>query len=449
MAIDFTLSDEQKELQANARDFAENVLAPVVREADAEPDPLRAFQRTKEAYVAAYHAGIAFGMLPREYGGGGLSNVDVIIAAEELCAVDPGFACTILVNGLGLMPVWYWGSEEQKDRFLRPATSDPSGEYIVGYAVSEPAGSPGGTANFDTPMASPTGIGVVAKRDGDEYILSGRKYWPCNVAGWDGKGANTSIVVVRTDPDKGGMEGLSAIMVDRGTAGVTYKLISKVGHRLTPNAEIIFDNARVPAENLVEGTIGNGDLLINRNFAWSGPVAGIAAVGVARAAYEAALEWAKTYTAGGPRPIIHHQYPGYVLGDVAARIEACRYFCWKTAHYLDQHDYHGELIGAMCKVHCTELLFDAVYKCMQVVGVNSADKQHMFEKYLREAAIFPIYDAGNFGMQRRRVHGVMADPSFNPRALMDDEYVEFTKEMEGIDTIPGPEPEVPRLAPVG
>lgn len=449
MAIDFTLSDEQKELQANAREFAENVLAPVVREADAEPDPLRAFQRTKEAYVAAYHAGIAFGMLPREYGGGGLSNVDVIIAAEELCAVDPGFACTILVNGLGLMPVWYWGSEEQKDRFLRSATSDPSGEYIVGYAVSEPAGSPGGTANFDTPMPRPTGIGVVARREGDEYVLDGRKYWPCNVAGWDGKGANTSIVVVRTDPDKGGTEGLSAIMVDRGTEGITYNLISKVGHRLTPNAEIIFDNARVPAANLVEGTLGNGDLLINRNFAWSGPVAGIAAVGVARAAYEAALEWAKTYTAGGPRPIIHHQYPAYVLGDVAARIEACRYFCWKTAHYLDRHDYHGELIGAMCKVHCTELLFDAVYKCMQVVGVNSADKQHMFEKYLREAAIFPIYDAGNFGMQRRRVHGVMADPSFNPRALMNDEYVEFTKSMESIDTIPGPEPEVPQLAPVG
>jgi acyl-CoA dehydrogenase len=73
---------------------------------------------------------------------------------------------------------------------------------------------------------------------------------------------------------------------------------------------------------------------------------------------------------------------------------------------------------------------------MQVVGVNSADKQHMFEKYLREAAIFPIYDAGNFGMQRRRVHGVIASPDFNPRALMDDEYVEFTKAMESIDTVP-------------
>jgi nitroalkane oxidase len=280
---------------------------------------------------------------------------------------------------------------------------------------------------------------VTAELDGDDYVLNGRKYWPCNVAGWDGPGANVSIVVVRTAPDRGGTEGLSAIMVERGTPGVSYKLISKIGHRLTPNAEISFDSARVPAANLVEGTRGNGDLLINRNFAWSGPVAGIAAVGVARAAYEAALDYAKTYTAGGPKPIIHYQNVGYVLGDVAARIEACRCFCWKGAHYLDRHDYHGELIGAMVKIHCTELLFDAVVKCMQVVGVDSVDKQHPFEKYLREATILPLYDAGNFGMQRRRVHGVLAQPDFNPRALMEDEFVDFTKTMETIDTVPAHE----------
>jgi Acyl-CoA dehydrogenases len=437
MAIDFTLTPEQRTLQMSAREFATTVLAPIVREADAEPDPLRGFQRTKEAYVAAYRAGIAFCMLPAEYGGGGLSNVDVVLAAEELCAVDPGFACTVLVNGLGLMPVWYWGTDAQKDRFLRAATSDPSGEYIVGYAVSEPPGSPGGTANFDAPGAAPVGIGVTAVRDGDDYVLNGRKMWPCNVAGWDGKGANASIVVVRTDPSRGGTEGLSAIMIERGTPGISYSLINKMGHRLTPNAEIVFDNARVPADNLIEGTRGNGDLLINRNFAWSGPVAGIAAVGVARSAYESALEWSKTYTAGGPSPIINHQNVGYVLGDVAARIEMCRCFCWKAAHYMDQHDYHGELIGAMCKIQCTELMFDAVFKCMQVVGVNSLDMQHGWEKLLREAAVLPLYDAGNFGMQRRRVHGVLASPDFDPRALMDDTYVLFTKAMETIDTVPG------------
>ena len=290
----------------------------------------------------------------------------------------------------------------------------------------------------DAPLPSPVGIGVTATLDGDEYVLNGRKYWPCNVAGWDGEGANVSIVVVRTDTSKGGTEGLSAVMIERGIPGITYNLISKIGHRLTPNAEIIFDNARVPADNMIEGAKGNGDLVINRNFAWSGPVAGIGAVGGARAAYEDALEWAKTYTAGGPKPIIHYQYPGYVLGDVAAKIEAARYFCWKTGHYLDQHDYHGEMLGAMCKIHCTEMLFDCVYKCMQVVGVNAVDRKHSFDRYLREAAVLPLYDAGNFGMQRRRVHGVMADDTFNPRAVMDDEAIEFTKAMEGIDTIPGP-----------
>jgi Acyl-CoA dehydrogenases len=114
MAIDFTLTKEQKDLQAGARDFAENVLAPVVREADAEPDPLRAFQMTKPAYVECYKAGIAYCMLPAEYGGGGLSNVDVVIAAEEICAVDPGFACTVLVNGLGLMPVLVLGAPRSR-----------------------------------------------------------------------------------------------------------------------------------------------------------------------------------------------------------------------------------------------------------------------------------------------------------------------------------------------
>jgi acyl-CoA dehydrogenase len=281
-------------------------------------------------------------------------------------------------------------------------------------------------------------MGVTATLDGDEYVINGRKYWPCNVGGWDNEGANLNLVVVRTDPEAGGTSALSAIIVERGTPGVSYTSISTSGQRLAPNCEIVFDNARVPAANLIEGTRGNGDLLINRNFAWSGPVAGIAAVGVARAAYEAALEWSRTYTAGGPEPIINYQYPGYVLGDVAAKIEAARYFCWKGAHYLDEHDYHGELIGAMNKILCTEMLLDCVYKCMQVVGVNSVDKKHMFERYLREASILPLYDAGNFGMQRRRVHGVMADPSFDPRALADNRAVEFTKEMEGIDTVPGP-----------
>src|SRR5690242_17432784 len=137
MAIDFTLTKDQQDLQRTAREFAQDVLAPVVREADAEPDPLAGFNLTKPAYVEAVKRGIAFSMLPKEYGGGGLSNVDFVIAAEEICAVDAGFATTVLVNGLGLMPVWYYGTEEQKRRFIGAATADTTGEFIVGYAASE------------------------------------------------------------------------------------------------------------------------------------------------------------------------------------------------------------------------------------------------------------------------------------------------------------------------
>jgi len=445
MAIDFTLTEKQRELQLSARSFARDQLAPITDRVDAEPDPLKGFQLTKEAYAEAVRAGIAFSMLPSEYGGGGLSNVDFVLAAEEIQAVDPGFGTTVLVNGLGLMPVWYYGTEEQKKRFIGGATADKSGEFIVGYAASEPPGTPGGTANFDAPAIDGAGMHVTARLDGDEYVINGRKYWPCNVGGWDNKGANLNLVIVRTDPDAGGTSGLSAIVIERGTPGITYNSISTSAQRSAPNCEIIFDNARVPAGNLIEGTRGNGDLVINRNFAWSGPVAGIGAVAVARSAYEDALRWAKTYTAGGPKPIINYQYPGYVLGDVASKIEAARYYCWKCAHYLDRHGYHGEMLGAMCKVHCTEMLFDCVYKCLQVVGVNSVDKKNRFDRYLREAALLPLYDAGNFGMQRRRVHGVLVDETFDPRAFMDDAPVDFTKGMEGIDTIPGPRADEPTI----
>jgi acyl-CoA dehydrogenase len=221
-------------------------------------------------------------------------------------------------------------------------------------------------------------------------------------------------------------------MVERGTKGVTFNPITKIGHRTTLNAEMIFTDVRVPAGNLVEGSLGNGDLLIHRTFSWSGPVAAIASVGVARAAYEAALHFAKTHTGAVGHPIINDQSVGFVLADVAARIEAARYLTWRAADYVDAHHDHGELISAMAKVFCSELMFEAIYKCLQVVGPNSVDTGHDFERYLREATIFPLYDAGNFGMQRRRIHGVLASPDFNPRALMDDEFIEFTKAMEGI-----------------
>jgi alkylation response protein AidB-like acyl-CoA dehydrogenase len=432
MSIDFTLTTAQQRLQRNAREFALEILQPLVRAADDEPDTQRAFEMLKGAYVECHKLGFATGFLPKEYGGGGISNVDLQIVAEEITAVDPGFATVLLVNGLALMPLAWFGSDAQKEKWLRAATSDPRGEYLAGWVVSEAAGSPGGTANFDHPGGHPTGIGLTARLDKGrgEYVLDGAKHWPANAGGWDLKGANVNVCIVRTDPGKGGTSGLSAIVVPRGTPGVSYgPPISKLGHRLCQNNTITFENCRVSQENAF--AIGDGDLVISKAFTWSGPVAAIAAVGVARSAYEFVLAWAKTNTAGGSAPIIHHQAVGYALADIAMKIEACRAFSWKAAHYLDLHDSEGHAVGAMAKVFCGETLFNAVFRAMQVMGVNALDKGHPVEKFLREAAVFPLYDAGNIGMQMRKIWGVMLDEDFDPRAISDSRAIRFKKTMEG------------------
>ena len=432
MSIDFELTLEQRMIQKTARDFAQEVLKPHVANADAEPDPQKAFAMMKEPYKEAYKLGFAMGFLPAKYGGQGVSNVDLQIVAEEICAVDPGFACILLVNGLALQPVAWFGSERQKQKWIGEATNDPSCEYLAAWTVSEPPGAPGGTANFDHPGAYPVGIGVTAQYDASdgEYILNGRECWPSNWDGWDMKGAYLNTVLVRTGRKQGGKEGLSCILVPRGTPGVLYEnQNNKHGHRRNLNKSIVDENCRVPEENAF--AIGDGDLVISKDFTWSGPVAAIAAVAVARTAYEYALDWAKTYTAGGDKPIIHHQAVGYLLTDIAMRIEACRAFSWKAAHYLDSCDSDGHAIGAMAKVYCGETMFDTVFKCMQVVGVGAIDKALPLEKCLREAVVFPLYDAGNVGMQRRKIWGVLADPDFNPRAFMENTPIVFKKAMEG------------------
>lgn len=431
MSIDFTLSTAQQKLQRYAREFAVEILQPVVAAADDEPDTQRAFEMLKGAYIECHKLGFAMGFLPKEYGGGGISNLDLQIVAEEITAVDPGFATVLLVNGLALMPLAWFGSAAQKEKWLREATSDPRGEYLAGWVVSEAAGSPGGTANFDHPGGYPTGISLTARLDKGrgEYVLDGSKYWPANAGGWDLKGANVNVCIVRTAPDKGGTSGLSAIVVPRGTPGVTYGApISKLGHRLCQNNTITFENCRVPQENAF--AIGDGDLVISKAFSWSGPVAAIAAVGVARSAYEFVLSWAKSTTGGGSVPIIHHQAVGYALADIAMKIEACRAFSWKAAHYLDLHDSDGHAVGAMAKVFCGETLFNTVFRAMQVMGVNALDKRHPVEKFLREAAVFPLYDAGNLGMQMRKIWGVMLDPDFDPRAILESRPIQFKKSME-------------------
>lgn len=449
MPIDFTLTPEQKGIQAAAREFAQEILKPIVRAADAEPDPQKGFQMIKPVYEKAYEMGLVTGGFPREYGGGGLGNVDMQIAFEELCAVDCGFAFVLGVNALGLFPVLAWGTEEQKERFIGQACNDPTHSYLCGYAASEPAGMPGGTANFDHPDPR-VGIQTTADLVDGEYIVNGRKFWPSSSAGWDMQGAAMSSVIVRTDRTKGGREGLSVLMVPRGTPGVRYEPnIDKMGMRINQNCDIVFENARVPAENAL--AIGDGELVINNGFTMTGPVAGIAAVGVARAAYEYVLQWCKTYTAGGIDPIIYHQNVGYMLGDIAMRLEAARYLCWKAAHYLDTYGVAGaQGLSAMAKVYAGETCTQVVYDCMRVMGQNAYDRAaHPLDKLMRDVVGFPIFDGGNMGMQRRKIWGLMAGEDFDPRAYAACDRVHFGKEHEGIGVVTTRPTQVPEPVAAG
>ena len=426
MAIDFEMTPRQRKLKYDAREFARDVLRPVAERADVIVDPQEAFVAMKPVFEAATELGFANSFLPAKYGGGGASIVDTLIVTEELSAVDGGFPTTILVNGLALMPLVWFGTEKQCAKWIGRAADRANTDFLGGWVVSER----GGTANFDHPNPI-AGIQLIAEPDKADgtLVLNGEKHWPCNAGGWDMRGAEVNLCIARTDRRKGGRESLSAVLVERGTPGVEYQVIDKVGHRTCQNVTMTFHDVRVPAENLLAE--GDGDLVINRNFTWSGPIAGIAAVGVARGAYEFALKWAKTFTGGGVAPIINHQAVGYLLAEIAAKIEACRYMCWKAAHYMDTYDNGGHALSGMNKSLCTDLMQRVVVDCMRVVGVNSLDRRFGLEKSYRESIVFPLYDAGNLAMQQRRAWGVMADPGFTPDLFVDSEPFGFTKSMEG------------------
>jgi alkylation response protein AidB-like acyl-CoA dehydrogenase len=428
--VDFELTAQQKKLKYETREFAREVLRPAAEAADAEPDPQEAFRTMKPVYAQAAAMGLPTMFLPKDYGVGGVSNVDFLIAIEELCAVDPGFPTILLVNGLALMPLVWYGTDAQRAKWIGRATADTRGDFLAGWAVSER----GGTANFDHPSPR-AGIQLVADHDRStgEYVLNGEKHWPCNSGGWDLQGADFSLCVVRTDRGRGGKEALSAIIVERGTPGVSYEVIDKMAHRTCQNVTMTFHGARLPEENLL--VPGDGDLLINRNFTWSGPIASMAAVGVARGAYDFALKWSKTYTGGGSGPIINHQAVGNLLAEIAAKIEAGRYLSWKAAHFMDKIDGAGHALGGLTKTFCGDLMQSVVFDCMRVVGVNALDRKFPLARSYREAAVFSLYDAGNLAMQRRRAWGVMADRGFSSDTFVDSDPLEYTKSMEGYGVI--------------
>jgi alkylation response protein AidB-like acyl-CoA dehydrogenase len=410
MAIDFTLSESQQLLQKNAREFAERALEPVVDKIDRTADAWESFLASREAYRQTAQAGFTKALIPVFYGGGGLTALDFAIAAEELCRVDVNIPTTLLANGLALYPVIHYGTAEQKEHFLRPFAEDAAGDLLAACAFTDVAGG----ANFDSPDPA-GGIQAIARRDGDEWVITGEKHYTTNGTGWDKKGAHLYTVICRTDPAASADEALAIIVVPGNRHGISVvDVYDKIGHRGVVTPRIHFDHVRVPASYAIGQPGLQAKKIFSEAFSWTAALIGAACVGTMRAAFEYALDFARSEKRLGTVPVIEHQNVGFMLADVKMRIEACRYLTWKACHAFDQSGGRTQELAIMSKVYCSETATTAIYDCMRLVGIASyTTNLAPLERIMRDAMAFPLYDGGNLGMRRRQLHEMFRQPGYH------------------------------------
>jgi alkylation response protein AidB-like acyl-CoA dehydrogenase len=410
MAIDFTLSDSQQELQKNAQGFAEAVLRPTVERIDRAGDAWEAFLAGREVYREMAKAGFTKSFIPTEYGGAGFTTIDFAIAAEELTRVDVNVPTTLLATGLGLQPVIQHGTAEQKERLLRPFVEDQDGELLASYAFTDVDGG----ANFDSPDPA-GGIQTLARRDGDDWVITGQKHYTTNGTGWGGTGCHLYTVVCRTDPNAPADQSLAVIAVPGDAAGINVvDVYDKLGNRGVVTPRVHFDEVRVPEQNLIGQPGRHGLQIVSGAFSWTAALIGAACVGTMRAGFEYALDFARSEKRLGTVPVIEHQNVGFALADIKMRIEACRYLTWKACHDFDRTHGLAEELPIMTKVYCSETAVSTVYDCMRVVGIASYTRDLApLERLMRNAMVFPLYDGGNQGVRRRQLHDILRQPGYD------------------------------------
>jgi nitroalkane oxidase len=420
MAIDFTLSAEQRELQTGARDFAARVLrkvGPKIKEIAKAEDR---FYSLRPFYDEMVSAGYAKALFPTDLGGTAVSALDFAIAAEELAGVDVNVPNALLATGLALQPVIRHGTAAQKKRLLSPFLED--GSRLAAFAFTEV----GGGANFDNPDPS-VGLKTVARKEGNEWVINGQKHYTVNGSGWDGKGAYLYAVVCRTDLSKPPEESMALIFVPGTAPGIKIvDVYETVGHRAVNCPRIHFENVRVPADNLI-GKPGDGVEMAYQSFAWTAALIGAACVGVMRSAFETAMNFARTDKRNGSVAVIEHQNAGYMLADMKMRIEAGRYLAWKACHQFDISNGRSKELAVIAKVYCSELCVQVVYDAMRLVGIDSYTDMHPLAAKLQDALCFPLYDGGNMGVRRRELHNLFRSQAYDGMASAEGRFTEVMK----------------------
>ena len=365
--IDFSLTEEQKACQKLVREFAQNEIVPVAPELDEE-------QRHSPELVEKYFAlGLLHYLVPEKYGGPELGSIEGCILGEELAAACGGVAAAFGQNSLGLTPFLIAGSPELKEELLPKHTSGPN---LSAFCLTE-AG-----AGSDV-----SGIRSTARREGDEYVINGTKQFITN-----GGVASLYSVFASEDPELK-HKGLSAFMVLADTPGVsTGKKENKLGQRSTDTREVIFDNVHIPAHyRLGEGFDGFKIAMMTLDHSRAG--VGASAVGVARAALEAATAYAKERVQFG-KPIAALQAVQLMLADMAIKVNAARLLCWHAA-WLTDNGKPNSKESAMAKCFAGDTAMQVTTDAVQIFGGYGYMKDYPVEKYMRDAKLYQIYEGTN------------------------------------------------------
>jgi len=365
--IDFSLSEEQKAMQKTAREFAQKEIAPVALKYDKEP----AFPG--EIIKKAHAAGLMNLTCPIEYEGLGLGLVNASLITEELTVACIAIAGMIGINSLACGPILAGGSDEQKRRFLIPLNR--SGKTASFGLTEREAGSDAG------------GLKTRVRLEGDHYVLNGAKCFITNASY-----ASFFTIFASNDPAKG-TKGICAFVVPRESPGLSIgKVEDKMGQRALNVAEVILENVVVPRENRL-GNEGEGFKFAMEALDEGRVNIATCGVGIARAAFEAALAYAKTRVQFG-KPIGTFQALNFLLADMAAAVESARLITWYAGSLAD----HGKKFireAAQAKFYATDVAMRVTTDAVQIFGGYGYTKDYMVEKLMRDAKLTQIYEGTN------------------------------------------------------
>jgi butyryl-CoA dehydrogenase len=354
------------------RDLARQIAVEKVLPVRAELDEREEFPWEIMKDLAAADLFAIF--VPEAYGGLGAGILDMCLAVEELSRACAGVAVTFASSALGAFPIILFGSEEQKAKYLPDIAS---GKKLAAFGLTE-AGAGSDAAGMQT----------TARLDGDHYVLNGTKQWITN-----GGEAETYSVIAMTNKARG-TRGASAFIVEKGTPGFSFgKKEKKMGIRTSATRELIFEDCRIPRENLL-GREGQGFIAAMKTLDKSRPGIGAQALGIAQGAYEEAVRYARERVQFG-KPISSFQAVQHILANMATKIESARALIYSVARFQDSGAKDTGVESAMAKLYASDIAMEVTVDAVQVLGGYGYMREYPMEKYMRDAKITQIYEGTN------------------------------------------------------